>query len=730
MLALFVATLLMGGFAVVVRFGQRRGGDSLCISAVNYLAAALCFVPFLRPFPLPEVEGRTWAVGVTGGLLYASAYLLMLPVLRAKGVAITSAAMRLSVVVPMLLSLLLWQEVPNTWQGVGALLALAALPLLVTGRARNVVAEPLRWGAVLVAGLFIANGACSSVTKVFHVLGRDAQRPVFFALLFGTAAAYAGTVWLLRSRRWAWDAVGIGAFLGLVNAGANFALIEALDHYSGVVVFPVTAAGGLVFAVLTSAALWRERPNRWGLLGVALAVVAVTLVNLATPNGGAQSSAESLTSPFARPDRSEAGAPRTEPSQEQDGLMGADRLAELWDLQAIAGEPLRVKVVRQGAAGWGASRVRTQEVRYFSHGWAEGDVLIAARIALPAEKGRVPAMILGTGDADAGIEFARRHRVATIVLDRPGTGESTGPEDDYRNWVHFSDPRDSWMWHYINAALRAVTLAATLPEVDPERIGITGSSRGGTMAWIANGVDPRLKLAVPVATGGDIVRALDHGGWANYLHRDEAGQCYIPDEFHAFAKYYDPILYAGRQHGAVLLIVGAQDEYFPLHCTRTSAEASARDEFRLLIVPNWDHGYFSGDNPEVDAFDNTVEVRRKRASAVGAAIEAYLRGGVMPPMPALAVARDEDAVGCLVTGVDGPAEVRVWASLDGAYTFQETMAQSTDRGYAARIEAGDTAVLEGVALFAEVDYARGPVLTSRPWFGAAFQQRMRPFPGD
>jgi drug/metabolite transporter (DMT)-like permease/dienelactone hydrolase len=731
MLSLLAATILMGGFAVVVRFGQRRGDDSLAVAALNYLTASLCFVPLFRPFPVPEAGERTLAIGVLGGLLDPSAYMLMLPVLETKGVAIASAAMRLSVIIPVLLSLFLWQEVPNAWQGVGALLALAALPLLVTGRARNVAATPTRWGPMLVAALFLTNGGCSTITKLFHVLGRAEERPVLFAILFGVAAAYAGTVWAVRSRKLTVGAVAVGAFLGLVNAAANLSLISALDRYSGVVVFPVTGAGGLVFAVLFSAVAWKERPNRWGLLGVTLAVTAVTLVNFAAPNGGAVPRAEPLTSPFGEPDRSGEPASRSEPLQERGEPMskGETKLAHLWDLREIAVAPLDVKTLKEGATGWGASRVRTREVRYLSHHWSGGDVVIAAYVAVPAAKGPLPAMILGTGDAESGIEFARAHRVVTIVIDRPGVGESTGPQDDYRNWVHFTDPRESWMWHYITAALRAVTLAGTLPEVDPARIGITGGSRGGTMAWIANGVDPRIRLAVPVATGGDIVRALDHGGWANYLHRDEAGQAYIPDEFHTFAKYYDPILYTGKQHGAVLLIVGAQDEYFPLYCTKTSAEASAKDEFRLLILANWDHGYFSADNPEVDAFDNSAEARHKRNLATHAAIEAYLRGGTMPAVPGLTVKREGDGLTCSVTPDAGPIEhVALQASLDGAYTFREIETKRVGDTYEARVEASDTATLEGAALFAEVEYEGGPVLTSAPWLGPAFEQRMRPSP--
>jgi hypothetical protein len=147
----------------------------------------------------------------------------------------------------------------------------------------------------------------------------------------------------------------------------------------------------------------------------------------------------------------------------------------------------------------------------------------------------------------------------------------------------------------------------------------------------------------------------------------------------------------------------------------------------VLILANWDHGYFSGDNPEVEAFDNREEVGRKRDLAVGAAIEAWLRGGTMPKAPTLDVTPEGEALACSI-GVDParPAKsVVIHVSFDGAHTFQEVAA---GEGFAARVAGPDTARLQQVALYAEVEYAGGPVLTSLPWFGPAFEQRMRPFP--
>ena len=47
--------------------------------------------------------------------------------------------------------------------------------------------------------------------------------------------------------------------------------------------------------------------------------------------------------------------------------------------------------------------------------------------------------------------------------------------------------------------VRAVDLLQSLPEVDGERIGVTGRSGGGAYSWWVAAIDERIKCAVPVA---------------------------------------------------------------------------------------------------------------------------------------------------------------------------------------------------------------------------------------
>src|SRR5690606_28766578 len=54
--------------------------------------------------------------------------------------------------------------------------------------------------------------------------------------------------------------------------------------------------------------------------------------------------------------------------------------------------------------------------------------------------------------------------------------------------------------HFIANAVRGLDLLQSLPEVDPDRIGIAGNSGGGTLVQYLLAVDPRVKAAMPACS--------------------------------------------------------------------------------------------------------------------------------------------------------------------------------------------------------------------------------------
>ncbi|HHZ89012.1 TPA: hypothetical protein EYN65_00375 [Candidatus Poribacteria bacterium] len=68
--------------------------------------------------------------GLATGISYAFGFVLVVAGMRLSGIVVTTAVIGLSMILPILFSVIVWNEEPNLWQTLGILIALVALPLL------------------------------------------------------------------------------------------------------------------------------------------------------------------------------------------------------------------------------------------------------------------------------------------------------------------------------------------------------------------------------------------------------------------------------------------------------------------------------------------------------------------------------------------------------------------------------------------------------------------------
>lgn len=139
---------------------------------------------------------------------------------------------------------------------------------------------------------------------------------------------------------------------------------------------------------------------------------------------------------------------------------------------------------------------------------------IAANLYRPkVVAGRLPAVLYVCGHAARAKcwyqEHARwfgTHGYVCLIVDAIQIGENRG--------FHHGTYSKGW-WHWISqgyspaavevwAAMRAVDYLQSRPDVDPDRLGITGNSGGGTISWFAGAADTRLRVVVPSCQTGSL----------------------------------------------------------------------------------------------------------------------------------------------------------------------------------------------------------------------------------
>ncbi|MGE5532011.1 MAG: hypothetical protein ACM3VW_07860 [Bacteroidota bacterium] len=277
MLALAIAIIGTSSFSLIIRHTQRLRHDQFAIMAINYLAAsAMGFaVAGSHLHPSPPTVG----IAIFGGIFFVVAYVVLIHSMDLQGVAIANAMARLSVLIPVLASIIIWHERPQLFEVLGGVLALTAMPLLSLD-SNSKGGRLTRQQVPLLFALFVSNGLCVLSSKWFHTTGLEAERPLYFALLFLVAGLVALGCWLIWSRRCGWPELVWGMLLGVINLVTGLAVIRALDTLSGSVVFPVFAAVSLSLTAGAAAWLWKEVPGHRGRWGIAVATAAVVLINV------------------------------------------------------------------------------------------------------------------------------------------------------------------------------------------------------------------------------------------------------------------------------------------------------------------------------------------------------------------------------------------------------------------------------------------------------------------
>ena len=265
--------------AAMIKASETAGRNRVSVALVNYCAAAVLMFVLWITRGAPPTSGITVACGIYAGVTWVVSLILMMFAIRVIGLAISAAIVRIAVVLPVLLSVLVWSEMPGALQVTGICLAAAAIFLLSLKVVRK--EKGFHWPHVLlVLGVWTAAGAAQLASKLFAELCPPREKDGYLVVLFLVAFAVTW-IWLKFTRRSVGkEDLGFGLGVGVPNALSGFFLVSALHVLPGIVVFPTTAAAGVLLTATLGVLLWKEKLGTRGVLGIAAAVAALVLVNL------------------------------------------------------------------------------------------------------------------------------------------------------------------------------------------------------------------------------------------------------------------------------------------------------------------------------------------------------------------------------------------------------------------------------------------------------------------
>ena len=240
-------------FAQSYKFSVVRGRDVDWVSFSSFVFSAL----FLLLAQIRSFEAVVWPaiwLGAVYGLSSGISQLSFFRTLRYGQLSVSWTIIQLSMLMPVLASVLLWRERPTLWQTAAIGGVVLAVILMGDVELRH-VRQPLAWVSWLSLA-YVTSGLCLIIMKMLQSRGTARSEEIFLLIAYSVSVVVG--LPLVRGHQLGTSKVAIGAVRGLSILLANFFLLKAIGLLPGYLVFAAYGASGLVINVLAALLIWGE----------------------------------------------------------------------------------------------------------------------------------------------------------------------------------------------------------------------------------------------------------------------------------------------------------------------------------------------------------------------------------------------------------------------------------------------------------------------------------------
>lgn len=277
MVYLLLAILSSALISVLMRISEKYSRSGMATLAMNYLMC--CVLGMLHAggselFPRAEGMGLTVLLAAVGGVLYLAGFVLMQWNIPRNGVTLTTTFMKLGVLVPTLLSILVFGENPRLTQLTGVALAIAAI-FLIQGKGERGA------GSVLgLIGVMLAGGSGDAMSKIFDEIAPSQLKNQFLLYIFMVAFVLCIAMCVVRRQKPGKADVLFGLAIGIPNYYSARFLLLSIGEIPAVVAYPSFSVGTIIVVSLASLVCFQEKLNRRKLIALGVILAALVLLNV------------------------------------------------------------------------------------------------------------------------------------------------------------------------------------------------------------------------------------------------------------------------------------------------------------------------------------------------------------------------------------------------------------------------------------------------------------------
>lgn len=268
-------------FNVIMNFAMKYSETHDCnrygVTVFNYAAGIAVSYAFMKDRTVAFSDGEgtfTVLFAVVNAFFFLTCLLVLQQSIKKNGAPLTATFNRMGVLLPTVISAVMFAEIPTGIQIAGIVISLFAI-VYMNGGGKE------KGGVSVYLILAFATGGCvDTISKLFSVYGSSENQERFIFYTFVAALIMSIGVCIYKDRHITKKDIAVGIIVGIPNELAALLLLKAAGMLPAYLVYPCYSAG-VIFAVnIVNMIVFREFLSKREYIATGIIAIALILINM------------------------------------------------------------------------------------------------------------------------------------------------------------------------------------------------------------------------------------------------------------------------------------------------------------------------------------------------------------------------------------------------------------------------------------------------------------------
>lgn len=289
MIYLILAIASSSLISIFMRLSENHIKNEMGMFMASYALCAALAVGFMDKSAPQLLLGThdqhlTVILGIITGAFFLGGFLFLKYNMKYNGIVLSSTFMKLGVLIPTIMAIVVFGEVPSVLQIVGIAIAIVAIIIINFEKephGSNSIGESKNGNKkILLLVLLLLGGLGDSMSNIFEKLGPDSGKDGFLLLTFFTAFVITVAIVVLGKKKLCKADILFGLLVGVPNYFSARFLLASLGSLEAVIVYPTYSVGTMVVVTIVGVIAFREKISKQKGLALGLIAVAIALLNM------------------------------------------------------------------------------------------------------------------------------------------------------------------------------------------------------------------------------------------------------------------------------------------------------------------------------------------------------------------------------------------------------------------------------------------------------------------